>query len=254
MTTTAALFPWLPGDPDRDAAADWVMAGWRVHHPGVALFDSAGMARSAGAADHSWSKGEHTAWMLKRVGPDVDVVVVSDVDCWVAPDEIATAIEAVASGGFGWAVPHRDVRRLTRARTLQFLAQPAPAAEVLVHASELTEAPYLGFAGGGVVVLSGQAARQVPLDPRFRGWGQEDTSWALALATMLGAPYRGLHDLLHLWHPPMPRRCRAFGSDENVLLMRRYAAAEGDRVTMAQILEEVGAAATAEAAGCSPRR
>jgi hypothetical protein len=247
--TTAVLFPWLPGDPDRDAAADWVMAGWRAHHPGVALLDSAGMPMPA---DATWSKGEHTAWMLDQVGPDVDVVVMSDVDCWVAPGEIQVAIDAVASGEFGWAVPHQDVRRLTRARTRQFLAAPPPAAEVLVHASELTEAPYAGFAGGGVVLLSGRAARQVPLDPRFRGWGQEDTSWALALTTMLGAPYRGLHDLLHLWHPPMPRRCRAFGSDANVLLMRRYAAAEGDRAAMGCILAEVDV--KAGAAGRSPTR
>jgi hypothetical protein len=233
VTRTAVLFPWLRGDPDRDAAARWVMSGWGEHHPDIEVLHSGDdIPATAG-----WSKGEHLAGLLART--DADAVIVSDVDCWVSPGSVDEALTAVRDGTAMWAIPHASVRRLTQARTATMLASPAEASEMLVHESELAEAPYAGYAGGGVVVLSRQTIEQAPLDPRFVGWGGEDASWAMALETMCGPPWRGLRDLLHLWHAPPPRRSRGLGSDDNTRLYRSYAAANGDATAMQAILSQV---------------
>src|SRR5690606_5358812 len=55
----------------------------------------------------------------------------------------------------------------------------------------LVEAPYVGSAGGGIPVLPRSTDGQVPLDRRFRGWGEEDGSGAHALTVLAGDPWRG---------------------------------------------------------------
>jgi hypothetical protein len=233
MTTTAVLFPWLPGDPDRDAAAGWVMSGWRTHLPDIEVLTSAASTRPGAP----WSKGAHLAGLLSRTA--ADIVVVSDVDCWIPPAEIRLAVEQIASGTYAWAIPHNFVRRLTRARTAQLMSSPALADELLVHESELAEPPYLGYLTGGVVAIRRDIAQGIPLDPRFVGWGGEDASWGAALRTSVGEPWRGRCDLLHLWHRPAPRLSRGRGSDANTALYQRYLAADGDLAVMQAILAEI---------------
>jgi len=63
---------------------------------------------------------------------------------------------------------------------------------------------------------------QVPIDPRFVGWGQEDQAWHLALRRIAGMGVRGRADLWHLWHPPQPRLSRQTGSETSAELLHRY--------------------------------
>ena len=91
-----------------------------------------------------------------------------------------------------------------------------------IPANPYTERPYHGWAGGGIVVTTGETYRQAPLDPRFVGWGQEDEAWALALSVLVGKPRRGTADLVHLWHPPAERKSRSVGNHNNLALLNRY--------------------------------
>lgn len=68
--------------------------------------------------------------------------------------------------------------------------------------------------------------------------GQEDESWAIALATLAGPPWRGEADLIHLWHPPERRMSRRKGSPESWALYHRYREAAGDRAAMKELLKE----------------
>jgi hypothetical protein len=76
----------------------------------------------------------------------------------------------------------------------------------------LEQKPYAGMVGGGCVVLRRDTYVSCPLDARFRGWGQEDSAWGVALTSLYGAPWRGSADLWHLYHPPQPRMSRSRGS------------------------------------------
>lgn len=150
-------------------------------------------------------------------------IVVADADvtmCW-RPDDIATAVVQVASGSRPWAIPHGTVHRLTQdATTLALRHGIYPEPGRRRNPSFLES--YRGVPGGGIVVVSRTLIQEIPPDPRFVGWGQEDQAWARALTTLTGFPWRGRSPLYHLWHPPQRRLSRGVGSAEGLALWRRY--------------------------------
>lgn len=160
-----------------------------------------------------------------------DVVIVADADCIVEGDGLEAAVAAVRQGA-PWAIPHRWLVRLSRTATDRFHALEE------WDDGDWDEPPQIGWEGGGVVVARADTLRRIPLDPRFVGWGGEDESWALALRVLAGDPFRSKARLIHLWHPPQPRRDRRRGSEANWRLVRRYAAARNDPTRMAALIRE----------------
>jgi hypothetical protein len=158
-----------------------------------------------------------------------DIVVQADADVWT--DGLAAAVNAVKSGA-AWAIPHGMVRRLSQEGTMATIAgfawQDQPVAQ----------RPYRGVPGGGIVVASRAVLDAVPLDRRFIGWGQDDEAHALALNALVGEPWRGQAELIHLWHPPQSRMTRRRGSRESWALRSRYAAAKDDPAAMSALIEE----------------
>lgn len=236
MGRVAALLPWRPGDPDRDAAGEWTTAQLARQHPDIEIVTSRDAAE---LRDGPWCKADHLAWLLDHTPSDVDIVVFTDVDVWVASRRLRDAIDAVGSS---WAVPHRNVHRLNREATARLLAGDAPDGPLWPPLADHDEQPYRGHPGGGIVVAPPQLLREVPLDPRFTGWGQEDDSWAIALTTMAGQPWRGTADLIHLWHPPMDRLGRSMGTQSGWDLFQRYRRAGGRPGLIRALLDEIPAA------------
>ena len=118
-----------------------------------------------------------------------------DADVWC--DGLPEAVSAVADG-HSWAIPHRQVYRLSKDGTDAYLRRQP-------WKFKLDQQPYEGMLGGGIIVAQRDVLLRVPIDPRFIGWGQEDESHGMALWTIEGAPWRGTSDLIHLWHPPQDR-------------------------------------------------
>lgn len=133
---------------------------------------------------------------------DAEIVVVADADVWT--DGLERAVYAVACGE-PWAMPHGIVKRLTEASTAHYTAGAT------ALAADLDRPAYQGLWGGGIVVAPRLTLLDVPMDPRFVGWGGEDVSWAIALHVLAGPGWRGTADLIHLWHPPEPRMSGKYG-------------------------------------------
>ncbi|MEV6102611.1 hypothetical protein [Nocardia sp. NPDC051981] len=197
----AVVIPWRAGCPHREAALAWVMNRWQ----------QAGHRPVPGKAPvGEWCKAAAVAAALPAV--DARVLVIADADVWT--DGITAAVDAVAAGE-PWAIPHGPVHRLTRAATGAVLSGGQ-------IGGALDQPAYRGVEGGGIVVLDRDLYAEVPLDPRFRGWGQEDEAWAVALRAVAGLPWRGEAPLWHLWHPPQLRVSRRWGSRTGMALYRRY--------------------------------
>ena len=214
------VIPWRGGDAFRWANLRWVLARYAQAHPDWSI-------TIAHDRNGEWVKA-------RAVTPEIeaarhDVIVVADADVWC--NGLAAAVSAVQDGT-PWAIPHRQVRRLTRMATAEVLAGAGLAEQPTL------EAPYDGARGGGIVVGRRDTLLDVPLDPRFKGWGGEDISWGYALRSVAGRPYWGQLPLYHLWHPPQKRISRATGSTENRELQRRYARAKSRPQEMQQLLEE----------------
>lgn len=220
--SVAVVVPWRPGCPDRERAWAWVRTRYEAEFPDWELIEA------LDDSDGPWVKARAVRSGLLACG--ADVVVIADADCWT--DGNAEAVQAVEQGA-GWAMPHQNVVRLTQDATTALLAGAAPGA------LEFEQRPYRGMIAGGIVILRRDLAFEVPMDPRFIGWGSEDTAWGNALWTLAGRPFRTDEPLYHLWHPPQPRMSRRYGSLESRKLERRYREA-GDRPRlMRQLLDEI---------------
>jgi hypothetical protein len=103
----------------------------------------------------------------------------------------------------------------------------------------LAQRPYRGYRGGGFVVAPRKTLIDIPIDPRFVGWGHEDSAWAWALMTLAGNPWRGTAPLVHLWHPPQERPSRRHGSAQSMELERRYQAAFEKPEAMSELIGEI---------------
>lgn len=204
--TASVIIPWAPGCAHRERALAWVWERWEATGHQVLL---------GWWEDKPWCKARAVStWLPDATG---DILVVADADCW--SDGIPDAIAAVSDGA-PWAMPHGKVHRLTHAATQHVLDGHAPAPGM-----DLTQAPYQGWPGGGLVTVRRDVYEQAPLDPRFVGWSGEDESWARALTVLAGRGWRGRASLWHLWHPPQERQSRRWGSDAARQLASRYRAA-----------------------------
>lgn len=220
------LVPFTPGCPHREAAWEWVRRRYETVLPAweIVLGEGAtpdGYSRSRAILDSA----------DKATG---EILVVTDADVWCHP-----GLAVLRAAEDGWAIPHKLVHRLSPESTTKVLAGADWHGLPLSADNPQDSKPYRGNETGTLVVLRRDVFTKAPPDPRFVGWGQEDDAWQVALRTMVGPPWRGDDDLVHLWHPAQPRKNRVVGSDAGKALARRYQAARNNRPRMAQLLEEV---------------
>lgn len=189
-----------------------------------------------------WCKA--LAWRDALDRSSGDVVIFMDADCWVP-----RAVEGAArlrARGHRWVQSQNVVWRLSEASTERALTFELPLIRVVDGDSY--EEPRLSSAGVGTV-LRREDALDIPLDPRFLGWGWEDPAWHDALLTLLGPPWRYDYDdyapCVHLWHPPADGwNIERAPVGPNWLLRRRYARAKNRPENMRALLAEFS---------CSPR-
>jgi hypothetical protein len=219
----SVVVPWRGGDPERERAWAYVSQWWVATHPGWQVV-------TGECPVGPWRKAAAVADALAKAAGELLVLADADV---ISPG-CGDAAAAVA-GGAPWAIPHRLVYRLdAEATQAAYQGQPLTS-----DPQRLTQRPYEGYAGGGLTVLTRETYEQVPLDPRFASWGQEDASWALALRALAGEPWRGDAPLWHLWHEPQDRLNRHVGNAENWALYVRYCyAAKSGTQAMRALIDE----------------
>lgn len=224
------VIPFAGNDPDRLAARTWTMRQYMTRHRGWHITTSA-----PGDPDEPWSKAVAVRRILDAVEPE-GILVIADADVFCQGIEISTGSIKLQGRYCQWSMPHNLVCRFTRKATERILAGAEPWTQLGDGNTE--QGLYKGFEGGGITVLTRSLYEQVPLDPRFVGFGQEDEAWGLALRTMAGVPSQGTQPLYHLYHTPQPRIDRHWGSVASRELYDRYAVASGNAEKMREILDE----------------
>jgi hypothetical protein len=214
----SVIVPWQPGCPHREAA-------WGHLRP---LWEAVGEVIE-GHCTGRWVKADAVTDGLSRASGGI--LVIADADVWVDPSEALASCDT-------WAVPHMMVHRLSESSTERVLAGEDWRGLPLDPSNSQDRKPYRGQIGGGVTVIRREVLEDIPMDPRFVGWGQEDAAWAHALTCLAGTPWRGTHDLVHLWHPPQPRRSRNVGNEAGRELYGRYQKARRNPALMQTLIEE----------------
>jgi hypothetical protein len=218
--TVSVIVPFRPDGGHRSRNWTHLRAAWKREHPDWELIE--GHCPDGGP----WVKALAVQDGLSRASGDV--LVLADADVWC--DGLREAVDAV--GHARWAHPHLMVHRLTEAATDAVLrGEP-------IDAEDTEQRPYEGVLAGGLTVIQRSLYEEAPLDPRFRGWGQEDVSVALAWLVFGGKPWRGFDPLWHFWHPAPPRKNRSVGTDDGMALYRRYTTASHQPAKMREIISE----------------
>jgi hypothetical protein len=208
------IIPFAGADPYRQRALTW--ATERCNFP-----------YKLAVGDLPFNKAMTLMPAIER--SSAKIVVAHDADVWTPG--LANAIQAVEDGA-AWAIPHWSVYRLSEDATRAVLGGSGWPGQPLARPV------YTGVAGGGVVVALRDTLLDIPMDPRFQGWGQEDESWAMALWCLLGEPWRGEDPLVHLWHPLEDRDGQRTGNQVSWTLRNRYASVRYDQPGMRQLLQE----------------
>lgn len=223
MATTTVILPWRGGCEHRERARSFVVARYAAERPDWAVIE-------AECPPGAWSKSRAVAPALRTA--ENGAVIVADADCW--SDGIDSAVRAVTVGAANWAMPHGIIYRLTEEGTDQFIRSGS------TWTGEVERRPYEGVWGGGIVVAHRDTLLDIPLDPRFEGWGGEDESWAVALECLAGPGYRIGADLIHLYHPREVPDTK-WGTKANWQLRRRYGRAGRDPEAMRSLIKEAHA-------------
>jgi hypothetical protein len=220
--SVSVIIPWRAGCPHREASRQYIGERFAAEYPSWQVVD-------ADCTDEMWNKAEAIIDGTRRSFGDI--VVVHDADVWC--DDLSPAVETVKNGA-AWAMPYRELHRLTPDATAEVLSGSASIDDV---AHRVAEPVYRGVDGGGLLVVRRKHVESVPPDVRFRGWGGEDEAWAWALSTLVGPMWRGKARLIHFWHPPQQRRSRNVGSVENEALWNQYRLARGKRDRMDRLVQ-----------------
>lgn len=181
-----------------------------------------------------WSKGTALHDAVERASHDE--IVLADADILIAPDALTQAVKMLRFAG--WVVPHRKVYRLTEEITRQVIdgevGEPRPTPPQWV-----VRRPYVGPRAGGILMITREAWEvSGGMDPRFRGWGGEDISFAKALHTLVGPCHRLAAPAWHLWHRNQAVTAGRRGSPANERLAGRYKDAHKDPERMAALIKE----------------
>lgn len=220
----------------RERNWEWLSARWEALRPDWEIVEGRAPA-------DRWCKADAVAAAARKATGDVWVVC--DADLWVEswPTLKEAALYAVEHG---WCVPCGNVYRLSPDATRGIVARdPDDPVDWPVHRAALdmrlrNTNPYRLFPGGGIFAITPDAYDKVGgFDPRFIGWGGEDTSLAAALNTLVGQPARLNASVWHLWHPKSKQAAKVGRpSGVNERLNRRYLHAEGDPSAMRQLISE----------------
>jgi glycosyltransferase involved in cell wall biosynthesis len=220
----ALIVPFAPDGGAREEAWDWLQRRYEALVPEWDI-------RLGTSTPLLWRKGEAIAEALD--GCSASVLVIADADCLVPIAALRRGVELVETGRASWVVPHTLVHRLKEDASRSYLERdPSAPAEIPPPAS-LERPPYLGYEGGGILVVGRSEFEATGGIPReFVGWGAEDEALAVILSTLVGPATRLESDLVHFWHKPQLGRGAATkrgpGYRQNRALYQRLLRSSGD--------------------------
>lgn len=221
--TVSVVVPWSPGCPHRERAWEFV----RARYEGLEIV-------TGDSPPGPYNRSAAIVNGARRASGDV--LLIADADVFLAGELDQVVAEATR---VGWAVPHLLLHRLSPESTDQVIAGADWRGLPLSTDNRQDRRPYKGNETGTMVAVRRDVLLEVPPDVRFVGWGSEDQAWAMALRTIVGKPWRGTDDLVHLWHPPQPRLTRVVGTEENRRLLNRYRRARQSVAAMRSLVDEV---------------
>ncbi len=239
------LVPFRNDMEERVRIWHWLRKYWKHHLPHAEIIQGhyTGYPFSkAAAVNHAAKHARGRIFVIV----DADTYLDSDIVQYCA-DQIDNAVGA---GDRKWFIPYRSLYRLRRRRTEKLIKSdpefdyqiphPPPPGWVEPGNSSDYGHPY----GALIQIVPREAFKLVHgFDPRFCGWGSEDSSFLRAVDTLYCQHENTQNDVIHLWHvrPGVDWKSRRWvgqSIQQNSRLAQRYANATGEPSFMRGLVDE----------------
>lgn len=220
MAEVSVLLPYKKDSLERETIFDFVLRWWHQNHPTWETVIGEQPTELDGISSlRPWCKAEAYRDALRAASGEI--LVLTDAD--VVFNAIAGAVALTRSAApVHWCRGHDMVYRLNVAGSRQVMSGAGDWNVIAASPPLWEQWPYAQKAVGAGTVIEREVYERIPHDPRFLGWGSEDTAWGLALQTLAGpGPVVANAKCLHLWHPPQLKELRG-GSVESQALLARY--------------------------------
>lgn len=168
-----------------------------------------------------------------------EILVILDADTWIDPDTLRAAAADIAARRTPWVIPFTQVWRLRPDPTDRLLgADPTGAWPELDRNLDCSVVRPISL--GLCYMLPRRTFDDVGgMDPRFAGWGGEDTAFKWALMVLHGKPSALPGPAYHLYHPRAQVPVWPGQTARNDALTRRYHYAARRGVQMRALCDEV---------------
>jgi hypothetical protein len=207
------LVPLGGSDPGRMQTWQWLKKYWEAQLPEVEIVSG----RDRASTNRWWNRTPKPFSKAVAVNNAFrkshgDIVVMLDADAYLFGSVIEHCAERLRAQRKAhvrsWFIPYAHLYRINRHATKLILdSNPR-------HPLRLSDPPppqdVEGRDGSGPINTFGAMCQIMPreaflvvggMDPRMRGWGNEDRAFMQALDTLWGLHKNTPNDILHLWHP-----------------------------------------------------
>lgn len=196
------LVPFRAADEQRAETWDWLHRYWRHELPAAEIIVG---------EDHGTPFSKSCAVNDAAARATGEIFVILDADCYMEGRRLGQYAFRASRAGRRWFMPYSMMWRITRPESARVLAsdptsplrlEPPPPWDIVQGGEAAGEYAHRFKRYGALVQLMPAAAfREVGgMDPRFRGWGQEDGAFARALDTLWAYRTNGSGHAFHLWH------------------------------------------------------
>lgn len=239
------LVPFRNDHEDRAKTWHWLRQYWQHHLPQAEILQGhyTGYPFSKAAAVN------HAARHARG-----KVFVILDADTYLDHNVVEycaeAIIDALEQGKRRWFIPYKLLYRLRKRPSKELIRSDPRLPYSIPHPPPMTwvepgQSHDYGHPYGALIqIVPREAFRLVGgFDPRFCGWGSEDSSFLRAVDTLYAQHENTQNDVVHLWHVRpgndwKTRRWVGQSIQQNSRLAQRYANATGEPSYMRGLTEE----------------
>lgn len=184
----SVLMTWRPRNPDRERTFPYIFNHYRQTFPDAQFI-------LCDDPNPNFNRGRALIEGVREAAGET--LLFADADCWISPEALHRGVQ-LAPQVASFVVPFFTVNYLDKVATELVLQGVSPDSPDLIENYERQWLkPTTGICN---IVQKDRYLSSGGFDPRFDGWGFEDSAWGMAMETFYGEIHYDHVPAYHLYH------------------------------------------------------